>query len=155
MKPYEFLPANEVFHKMEDIVAMTEVSAVPRAAEIMRRALKQATSCWVLMIWGKVACVYGIQTFSLISTRAYIWALTTKVVDEHKFIFIRQSRIVIEKLLEEYDPLIGETHINDLGAQRWLRWLGAEYDYPKGELIPFRITKGSYGSCQHRSNGSR
>lgn len=152
MSSVEILPASEIRWDLDAVIARSSVAAIPHAAKIMKKAIKNANYCWLLLIHDEIACVYGLHTFSLLSQRAYLWALTTDVVEEHKFIFIRQSRIVIEALLKDYE-LIGETHRDDLKAQRWLQWLGAEYEFPSGDLIPFRITKN--GSGKHRRNGSR
>jgi len=39
---------------------------------------------------------------------------------KHQFVFIRQSQMQVQKMLERYPEIIGECAENNRSAQRWL-----------------------------------
>jgi hypothetical protein len=78
------------------------------------------------MLDSEVACVYGLAPPTAISNRAYLWLLTTDLVEQHKFLFIRHSQLVVEDALKRYDVITGTVEHRNGPARRWLRWLGAD-----------------------------
>ena len=78
---------------------------------------------------------------TLISDAAYIWLLTTDIVDEHKFLFIRHSQRYVEVLLKIWPVLYGEMVGQNPMTKRWLKWLGAEFGQPLGNKTPFAIRR--------------
>lgn len=90
---------------------------------------------------GKVACVWGLVPPTIMSDKAYIWLWTTSVADEHTFILVRNSQHMVQRMLEEYDSLIGHCRIGDDRAIRWMKWLRAEFGEPQGMLVPFVIRR--------------
>lgn len=89
----------------------------------------------------ELACVWGLKPPTLLSDRAYLWLYVTDVVKEHTFIFIRQSQIAVEKMLEDYTELYGRAEASNSKAFPWLRWLGAKFGEPNGTTIPFVIRR--------------
>lgn len=108
---------------------------------IMKECLKQSPIVWESSIDGKGACIWGMIPASLLSERAYIWLYTTDIADKHTFVLVRQSRLMLDRMLEECSTLYGYCKIEDARAIRWLKWLGAEFDQPDGRKIPFQIRK--------------
>lgn len=108
---------------------------------IMKDCLRQSPIVWESSIDGEGACIWGLIPASLLSGRAYIWLYTTEVADQHTFILVRQSRLMIEEMLKEGESLYGFCKIEDPRAIRWLKWLGAEFGEPDGRKIPFQIRK--------------
>lgn len=100
-----------------------------------------SVAIWVGLIDGEVACMWGLVPPSFLSNQAYLWLYTTDLIKEHQFILVRHSQIVMENLLEEYPSIVGHATVGDKKAIRWLRWLGAEFGYPQGTGLPFRIRK--------------
>lgn len=94
---------------------------------------------YVGIVDGEIVCVWGVLRQSLLSTRGYLWLLTTEKAEEHKFLLIRWSQRIIENLLKRYSALIGECVIEDERARRWMRFLGATFSHPEGKTIPFQI----------------
>lgn len=90
---------------------------------------------------GEIACVWGLVPPTLLSTRAYLWLYCTPLVDEHKFLFIRQSQLAVEKMLEKYDTIVGHTTAGNELAIRWLKWLGATFSPSDGKKLDFTIRK--------------
>lgn len=133
----------------EDVIRRSPVSAFPWALKHLRNSAETSACAYVGFIDGEVACVYGLVPPSLMSDKVYLWLLTTDTVDKHKFVFIRHSQMVIERVLWDYDHIFGETIISDEKAIRWLRWLGAVYLPPQNGLRAFYITKETFA----RRNG--
>ena len=109
------------------------------AQMIMADALSQSTRVWVGMDDGKVAAFWGIMLPTLISDRAYLWLYTTPVLDNHKFVFVRQSQVWIKETLKEFPLIVGHALSGEDKSIRWLKWLGAKFLHPEGRLIPFEI----------------
>lgn len=96
---------------------------------------------WVGQVDGVDLCVIGAVSPSFLSNHAYLWLLTTKAAEEHKFILVRYSQIFIEEILHTWPTLYGHCVVDQTRSIRWLKWLGAVFAEPEGELIPFRIMK--------------
>lgn len=119
--------------------AALELSAHDR--EIMDHCIAFSSDVWTGYVDGEVACMWGVAPPSLLSTRAYLWLYVTDLVNDHQFVFVRHSQMVIKKLLEEYDLITGHFVIGGPDSKRWLKWLGATFGEPEGNLIPFQIRK--------------
>lgn len=109
------------------------------AQMIMADALSQSTRVWVGMDDGKIAAFWGIMLPTLISDRAYLWLYTTPALDNHKFVFVRQSQVWIKETLKEFPLIVGHALAGEDKSIRWLKWLGAKFLHPEGRLIPFEI----------------
>src|SRR6516162_9724145 len=88
---------------VHDIISRSPVAAVPNAEQLFRRWLRTSEEVWLGMLDDEVACVYGLAPPTAISNRAYLWLLTTDLVEKHKFLFIRHSQLVVEDALKRYD----------------------------------------------------
>ena len=132
-----------------------EHNSVVDISDIMRRApmkvqdaeyylrlyIGTSVMTWVGRADGKVACIWGLIPPSLLGDRAMLWLQTTDLVEQHKFMFIRHSRIAIEKMLKIYPVIVGIADPDFSTNIRWLKWLGArlhEPDFERGG-IPFTI----------------
>jgi hypothetical protein len=139
------VPAKDVDVDYGDVLRRSAVGDQPNALETMLKFINGSACTFVGYSDDLVACVYGLITPTLLSDRAHMWLLTTDVVNDHKFVFIRHSQVVIEAVLERYSQIVGETSVKDEKALRWMKWLGAEFTYPSGvELVPFRITRETF-----------
>ena len=109
----------------------------------LKQFIRRSDEVWFGMVDDQVAAVWGLVTPSLISNqRAYMWLLTTDLVEQHKFIFISRSQLFVEDALNRYPVLIGHVELGNTRAKRWLTWLGAEFG-PIGEdgNWPFQIRR--------------
>jgi hypothetical protein len=78
-------------------------------------------------LWrGQVGCLWGVRKANLLDRYGYLWAMTTNLVEEHPFIFARQSKMVIDQMMEEYDCLHGVVRPELKRSIRWLKFLGFE-----------------------------
>jgi hypothetical protein len=103
--------------------------------------LLMSTVIWAGFIDKRLACIWGVIPPTLMSSQAYLWLYTTDVIKGHEFILVRHSQLVIKEILEEYPSIVGHALMGADKSIRWLKWLGAEFGYPQGTGIPFRITR--------------
>lgn len=108
---------------------------------IMKDCLRSSPVVWESNIDGEGACIWGLIPQTLMSDRAYIWLYTTDVADQHTFILVRQSKLMIEEVLKECPILYGYCKLEDARAIRWLKWLGAEFGIYDDVKISFEIRK--------------
>lgn len=101
---------------------------------------------WVGRINGEIVCAFGVIPPSVLSSTAYLWSVTTEAVEEHKFIFIRYSQRMIEKVHREFPRLIGHANPNNPKSIKWLRWLGAVFGEVTDKGIPFVIERKDNGA---------
>lgn len=119
-------------------------TAAPVDQDTMHRAMRNSEHVWLCMQDTKIICVWGLIAPTLLSDRAYLWMYTTKHMHEHVFVFIRHSQRALEAALEHYPIIVGHTLIGNTKAVRWLKWLGAKFDEPQGQALPFSITRKSW-----------
>lgn len=126
---------------VKGLIARTEYANVDKAEATLRECLHVSIAIYAGYVDGEVACIWGLVPPSLMSDRAYLWLLTTELVKDHQFVFVRASQRAMEKMLEEYSEIVGHTNVNNDRGIRWLKWLGAEFQEPKGLAIPFIIRR--------------
>jgi hypothetical protein len=124
-----------------DLVRRSEVAEVPNVRRKLHQWLRMSEEVWVGLYDDKVACVWGLVPPTVISDRAHLWLLTTDIVREHKFLFVRKSQLVIEDALKRYSALVGQVQLGNRAAKRWLEWLGAEFGPPEAGFWPFIIRR--------------
>lgn len=124
-----------------DVLARSPHAVVPGSDKTLKQVLTQSVVTWAGWYDGEIACVWGLIPPTILSDRAYLWSLTTDLIEEHKFIFIRHSQRAIEILLDTYETIVGTTDAKDKRAVRWLKWLGAEFEPGDGGALNFVIRK--------------
>ena len=105
----------------------------------LRRCIAGTQKVWAGYVDETLLCVWGLVPPALMSEQAYLWLHTTKAMQEHVFIFVRHSQMVIEDMLKEYPLIVGETEVGADKSIRWLKWLGAKFGEPNGKMVPFVI----------------
>jgi hypothetical protein len=94
----------------------------------------------------QLVCFWGLMPPSFLSMSAYLWMWCADSKVPHQLVFIRQSQIQVQRMLEKYSSIHGHTEIGNRKAIRWLKWLGAEFtDYPEDGKLPFVIQRKSNG----------
>lgn len=107
--------------------------------ETMRRSMMNSRWVWVGREDEKVLGFWGLIPPTLLSDRAYLWLMTTPHMREHVFVFVRYSQRVVQEMLAEYPLIVGHCTAGQDKSFRWLRWLGAQFGEPIGQLVPFEI----------------
>lgn len=125
-----------------------KAGALQICEEYWRRSLLSWTGC----VDEVPGCVWGLVAPSLMNDSAYLWLITCDIVDDHRFTFVRQSRIVVDKMLNEDFPVIrGHSVVGDDRSRRWLKWLGVTFEEPilgldgKVVLEPFILRRAVRG----------
>lgn len=118
---------------------------MPMADNNLQRFLGISQYAWEGKVNGEQACLWGLIPPTLLSDQAYLWLHTTAVAEQHQFLLVRYSQRMIQRMLEEFPLIFGHCALADTSAQRWLRWLGAEFDFPQGKLAPFTIRRKQNG----------
>ena len=124
-----------------DIVRRSPVADKPNAVDIIREASYRSIEVRQGLVNGEVACMWGLIPPTLLSDTAYLWLLTTNLVEEHKFLFVRHSQMYVKEALNYFPNIVGDVMVTNVGAKRWLKWLGAEFGESDGRKIPFVIRR--------------
>jgi hypothetical protein len=125
---------------IEEIIRRSPVASLPEAAQALRYYIRRSIEVRYGYVGDQVACVWGLRPPSLLSDNAYLWLLTTNLVEEHKFLFIRHSQRWIEEALKRYPTITGDVIPPDnWRARRWIEWLGGVFSTPIDGRAPFVI----------------
>lgn len=124
---------------LREVVRRSPIAHLDGALRILEVYVERSSEVRYGIIDGYVACMWGLRPPTLISDNAYLWLLTTDIIAEHKFLFIRYSQLYIEEALRHYPTITGDVLCDNHPARRWLKWLGAVELPPDGKRIPFVI----------------
>jgi|SRR5580704_117825 hypothetical protein len=127
-----------------DILAVIKRSPVydnANAVAILNNWWLASDKVWAGMVDGEIACLWGLAPPTFLSENAYLWLLTTDLVEEHKFLFIRYSQRYVEEMLKVYPRIVGHVETTNTQAIRWIRWLGAKIGEPENGFRPFTIRR--------------
>lgn len=128
--------------QMQDLISANVWGKITGSdSEKLQDVLSFTTSMWGGWVDGKLLCVYGVAAPTFFSDRAYFWVWVTDHVQDHEFIFVRRSQMVVKGLLEHYRTLFGHCERGADRSKRWLKWLGAEFAKAEGDMIPFEIRR--------------
>lgn len=92
--------------------------------KIVENAIKEASYVFTAMIDGEPACMWGIYQQTMLSDTAYMWLITTPLVEKHQFFFARRSQIYLQGLKEHFKIIQGHVDARFIRSIRWLKWLG-------------------------------
>lgn len=125
------------------ILSAANARLTDREVKSLEHCLLFTAKVWVGMDKaGDFGCAWGLIPPTLFSDTAYLWLYhVDPVVEANKFLFVRNSQRIVEKMLEEYPRITGYCRVNSETSIRWLRWLGASFNEPNGEVVPFVIRK--------------
>ena len=124
-----------------EVIKRSPVYDNANAVSILNNWWIASDKVWAGMVDGEIACLWGLAPPTFLSENAYLWLLTTDIVEEHKFLFIRYSQRYVEEMLKVYPKIVGHVEVNNLQAVRWIRWLGAKIGEPENGFRPFTIRR--------------
>jgi len=110
-------------------------------AKIYDRFIAASVAVYSGQVDDRVLCLWGLIPPTLLSDQAYLWMHTTPVAEEHQFLLVRRSQIEMKKMLELYPKIVGHCEVGAPQSIRWLKWLGAKFGTPEGDLVPFIIER--------------
>lgn len=91
---------------------------------------------------NRPAVIWGVKASSMVSGYGYLWLISTKICDEHPFLFARHSRLFVDQIKSVFPVLHGMVERKYVRSQKWLRWLGFTI-YDTGDPIYLEFTNRS------------
>ena len=110
-----------------------------------RAYLNASVFAWTGLVDGQIVCIWGLVPPTLLSDSAYLWLITTPVVEDHKFAFVRHSQIILNGMLDSFPLIVGHVLADQPQSKKWLKWLGVKFMPAEGRLIPFELRRASCG----------
>lgn len=93
-------------------------------------SMRQSRGAWALLLGGEVAAIFGalpVPPTTLVSPdTGYVWVLTGKAVDRHRFAFWRASRALLAHFARSFDFVTNIVDARYTASLCWLRRLGFE-----------------------------
>ena len=134
--------------KMELFAALknSEARFIPDAEGKVSYLSLLSQYTWVGKADDEIVCAFGVIPPSVLSNTAYLWSFTTDKVEDHKFLFVRYSQRMLERIHAEFPRIIGHVKVGETRSIRWLRWLGAVFGEPGEKGIPFVIERKNHGA---------
>lgn len=129
---------DEVLERLRDVDKSTFIS-YPTAREILLDEIKGVA--WVGLIDGRSACLWGIRPATILNDRTYLWLLTTTLVEENPFLFVRHSQIKAKELLKTYSVIYGWVIESNGLSVKWLRWLGCTFSQSEPGILEFELRR--------------
>lgn len=108
-------------------------------ARIVADAVIKADYAFTAFVGNEIACMWGIHTQTILSDIAYMWLVTTPLVEKHQFVFARKSQIYLQGLKQHYRVIEGHVGAQFPRSIRWLKWLGFTVYPEHGNLRPFEL----------------
>jgi len=102
---------------------------------------RSSRPCFAAFIDMTLLSVGGVIPTTLLADSAYLWIYTTPLVAKHRVLFTKASLVYLHKVLDLYPLLYGSCRLDSPRSQRWLRWLGATFFPPQGDLVPFELRR--------------
>jgi hypothetical protein len=125
--------------------------AMKQHSAVSESYLKASLFSWTGLVDDEVACVWGLLAPTMLSDSAYLWLITSPVIEEHKFTFVRHSQMIVKAMLEDFPSIKGHVLANQPNSRRWLQWLGVCFQPPItgydgiSHLIPFELRRAISG----------
>lgn len=128
--------------RLTDLISYDDSPMLDRKKiEMINWCQAMSAEIWTGRIDGELVSVWGLIPPSLISDRAYLWMFATKRVNDHKFLFVRKSQLVVADMLKRYRVITGHCVAGAESSIRWVRWLGGVFEQSDGRYLPFKIER--------------
>lgn len=131
--------AHNIGVSAKEIIAHSTYAGNQDAERVLADCISKSKDVMYGLADREIACIWGLIPPTLLSNNAWLWLLVTKRMEEHKFLFIRNSQRWMESALRLYPEIRGDAIVGNDRGIRWLKWLGAEFQEPVGMRIPFVI----------------
>jgi hypothetical protein len=109
--------------------------------QLVSDEIAASTMAFSGFIDDEIACMWGIHARTILNDSIYLWLLTTKLVEDHPFVFVRHSQIMARELLKSYSKINGWVLKDNALAVKWLRWLGCTFIAEETGLLGFELRR--------------
>jgi hypothetical protein len=111
----------------------------PKELKVFKHFVSMTTVMWAGFYRHQVKAVWGLIPPVMAADSAYLWLHVIEHVEDCEFLFVRHSQRAVQEALKRFPTIIGHCLVADERAQRWLRWLGAEFEPPTTKAVQFTI----------------
>lgn len=87
-------------------------------------ALGVSSYARTLLIDGEVAAMWGVAPANVLTGLGSAWLLTTDIIDRHRRLFVRLSRLEVKRLLQMYSTIFQFVDARYRAALRWAEAIG-------------------------------
>jgi hypothetical protein len=109
---------------------LTAGEAVRKSIALSSHAERFSCFGW----WGYYAPV-------MLGQVCWVWAITTEAVDHKPLRVARASKRIFAGILERYPVAFAQVDVDHKTSQRWLEWLGFEYQSTEGRAMIYKATR--------------
>ena len=118
------------------------IEGIPDPAAALFDEVRSSSEAYAVLINGNVACLWGIQTRTILADAVYLWMLTSRDMTDHPVVVGRHSRRMCRSILAEYATIEGVVALDNPVSQRWLQWLGASFEPSSIDgMLDFRLRR--------------
>jgi hypothetical protein len=106
----------------------------------LRLSLEYSDPCLTIEDNGKPVGMFGVTPESMLGNKAVIWLLASDDIEKIKIRFLRNCKIFINSMLNQYPYLYNFIDERNKESIKWLKFLGASFSGPVKfgvEQMPF------------------
>ena len=115
--------------------------ASPEAA--LEFSVSHSTLSYRIALNGEVLCYWGFAAETALSASCKAWMLSAPAIEKHRVFAARESRRLLDLLLEDFYAVAVLVDPNYETAVRWLSWLGFRRSQVFDRFVEMRVTRGS------------
>jgi len=87
-------------------------------------SLASSFYAWTWLIGDAPACMFGVGYASLLSGTGVPWLLSSSLVEQHRFSFLKNCRPFLASMCADFPVLVNWVDARYAAAIRWLGWMG-------------------------------
>lgn len=114
--------------------------------DALMKGYRKSDSCWTVLIDGVPAVIFGVRRASICTNNAVVWMLATDRIKEVPYQFVRESRRILNRLLQSYNMVYNYVWEENVVSIQWLKWLGFEIHDP----VPYGVGKAKFRRFEKR-----
>ena len=124
-------------------------ASIPEPAEMLCEAIRKSSQSYVGLLNGEAVVLWGVEARTILSDTAFMWMVTTPVVEAHPIPFVRRAAVFIRSVLAEHGQVEGTVVTSNTIAVKWVTWLGAELEEVAPGVLVFRLRQVRGGRNGH------
>lgn len=92
--------------------------------EAIANGINNSDECYTVMVDDNPALIFGIRSNSIVSYNGVIWMLSTDLIHDVGFRFVRNSKRVVKILMQNKKRACNYVWSGNTISITWLKWLG-------------------------------